>query len=93
MLAQQQVKLHNGFVKATDETVIQLVARALDIDPAGLTVDSDIGSVPEWDSLGHLTIVRLLEEEIGVELSIDDVIECESISDFIEVLSRTLPSP
>ena len=89
----KEPELHNWMVIVNEETVIRVVGKALDVDTSSLSADSEIGSVPEWDSLGHLTIVRLLQEEFAVELSIDDVIECESVQDFVDVISgmSTLP--
>lgn len=85
--------MHNWGVKMTDEKVIEVVAKALDVEASRISVDSEIGSLPEWDSLGHLTIVRSLQEEFGIELSIDDVIECESVRDFVETISEVSGLP
>jgi len=70
------------------DAVLKAIAEALDVDQAKIVRESEIGSVPEWDSLGHLTIVRYLQDTFGVEFTIDDVIECESVQDFIDVLSE-----
>ena len=53
---------------------IQEIARVV-FDDSRLTLhDSDaLGTVPGWDSLGHITFIYSIEDEFGVELTEDEV--------------------
>jgi acyl carrier protein len=34
--------------------------------------------IPEWDSVGHMGLVAALEDEFGIELDVDDIIDMSS---------------
>jgi len=46
------------------------------------------GSIPEWDSLGHMALVSEIEASFGVEFSTEEVIDLSSF----EVASKILKS-
>lgn len=56
------------------EKIRALLAEQLDIDPSKITMDSDIVSDFEADSLDIVDMVMTLEDEFGVEVP-DDAIE------------------
>jgi acyl carrier protein len=43
---------------------------------------------PNWDSLGHMSLVVAIEEEFGVEFEPDDLIEMKSFQDALGILQR-----
>lgn len=49
------------------------------------------GSHAEWDSVAHVTLVALLGEEFGLELSPDEIEEATSFARMLEVVSRHRP--
>ena len=71
-----------------EQRVIRVVASAIQVDPSTLNSDSSLGTVPGWDSLGHLAVISSIESDFGIEMTVDDVVECESISDFVEAISE-----
>jgi|TARA_B110000114_G_C15042209_1_gene377562 acyl carrier protein len=42
--------------------------------------------VPEWDSIGHMTLMSELEEEFKITLETDDIIDFSSYKKGIELL-------
>jgi acyl carrier protein len=44
--------------------------------------------VAEWDSVGHMVLVSALEEALGVELDIDDIIDFSSYKKGKEILKK-----
>lgn len=80
---------HEGAVvqKETIDRIITAVARSLDVDVSQITLESAIGSISEWDSLGHLAVISGVEDEFGVSFSIEEVVEIESVEDFVDLLS------
>ena len=58
----------------TFEKIRALLAEQLDIDPAKITMDSDIMGDFEADSLDIVDMVMTLEDEFGIEVP-DDAIE------------------
>lgn len=76
--------------KSIEEQVIEVLSHTLEVDKSSLTLDSAVGSVPSWDSMGHLAVISALENHFNIQLSVDDVVECESIEDFSEAIKLYL---
>lgn len=44
--------------------------------------------VPKWDSLQHLALVAELEQQFGINLSMDEMVEIRSVRDICNILDR-----
>ena len=69
----------------------EVVANALQIDPARVTDDLDFDSAPEWDSVRHITLILALEGEYGVTISDDDVVELTSYPAIRDLIGAQVP--
>ena len=45
-------------------------------------------SIPEWDSVGHMTLIAGLEEVFDITIEIDDIIDFSSYTRGIELLKK-----
>ena len=45
-------------------------------------------SIPEWDSVGHMTMIGTLEETFKITMEMDDIIDFSSFKKGIETLSK-----
>ena len=60
----------------------------LDIDKNNLSSDLEYNSIPEWDSVGHMSLIASLEEEFSVTLEMDDIIDFSSFEKGKEILKK-----
>tara|TARA_B100001964_G_C14141558_1_gene557679 strand:+ start:278 stop:520 length:243 start_codon:yes stop_codon:yes gene_type:complete len=44
--------------------------------------------IPEWDSIGHMTLIASLEETFNITLETDDIIDFSSVKKGIEILKK-----
>jgi acyl carrier protein len=44
--------------------------------------------IPEWDSIGHMTLVSNLESEFNISIEIDDILDFSSYKKGIEILEK-----
>ena len=44
--------------------------------------------IPEWDSIGHMSLIAALEEEYKISLETDDIIDFSSFEKGIEILIK-----
>ena len=44
--------------------------------------------IPEWDSIGHMTLVSNLESEFNISIDIDDILDFSSYKKGIEILEK-----
>ena len=60
----------------------------LSIDKDKFTDDIKYNDIPEWDSIGHMTLMSGLEEEFKITLETDDIIDFSSYKKGIELLKE-----
>ena len=53
----------------------ELLAKIFSVDASTITDNTTPDTLEGWDSLRHMNLVVALEEEFGVELSDDQVVE------------------
>ena len=58
------------------------------ISEEGVIASLKYQSHPNWDSLGHMTLVAALELELSISMDMDDVIDLESFEKGIEILAK-----
>ena len=44
--------------------------------------------IPEWDSIGHMTLMSGLEEGFGITMETDDIIDFSSYGKGIKILKK-----
>tara|TARA_Y100000294_G_scaffold154148_1_gene153658 strand:+ start:143 stop:382 length:240 start_codon:yes stop_codon:yes gene_type:complete len=44
--------------------------------------------IPEWDSIGHMTLMSALEEGFSISMETDDIVEFSSFEKGIEILKK-----
>ena len=53
--------------------MLNLIAEALEVDPGTITPETKIADVDEWNSIGWLTIMSLVDERLNVQINSKDV--------------------
>ena len=44
--------------------------------------------IPEWDSIGHMTLISGLEEEFNISMETDDIVDFSSFKKGKEILKK-----
>ena len=68
------------------DRVAAIFEKVFDLEPAEFSEKLTPEDVLRWDSLGHMTLVMELEEQFGVHLEVDDVMELTSAGKIMEIL-------
>jgi len=58
-----------------------------------LTLDDTRGTVAEWDSMGDLLLLSMLEEDLGIVVSADDVAAIGSTREIAALLEKNNAFP
>lgn len=69
------------------EKYIAAFAEALEIDEdkvEGLQYQE----IPEWDSVGHMSLIAAIEETFDIMMDTDDIIDFSSFEKGIEILGK-----
>lgn len=70
--------------------VFEIVAQVCDTDVANVTLESTIGDFPAWDSMGHLTILQQVEEDLEVSFEPEEMMDLEDVNDIIKAVEAKL---
>ena len=60
----------------------------LGIDASQVTDELRYNTIPQWDSIAHMSVVAALEEAFGVMIDMDDVIDMSSVGKAREILRK-----
>tara|TARA_B100001027_G_scaffold215840_1_gene190671 strand:- start:9 stop:248 length:240 start_codon:yes stop_codon:yes gene_type:complete len=44
--------------------------------------------IPEWDSIGHMTLISALEEAFKISFETDDIVDYSSYKKGVEILNK-----
>jgi acyl carrier protein len=44
--------------------------------------------IPEWDSIGHMTLISGLEEGFNISMETDDIVDFSSFKKGVEILKK-----
>jgi acyl carrier protein len=56
--------------------------------PGKIRADSALQAMEGWDSLGMVSFISLVAERHGVELAVEDLQECATVTDLLAMLQR-----
>ena len=66
----------------------QAFVDSLSIDQKLLNKDLKYNEVPEWDSIGHMTLMSDLEEKFKINIDTDDIVDFSSFKKGMEILKK-----
>ena len=62
--------------------------KSLSIDKKSFSEKIKYNDIPEWDSIGHMTLMSALEDEFKISLETDDIIDFSSFKKGINILKK-----
>lgn len=73
----------------TETEILEIIAKALNVDINSLSVDSSADNIDEWDSLGHLGVLVALDKAFDGKLAgLAEMASADSINKIIQILKR-----
>ncbi len=70
------------------EKVKDIITQTLQIERNVVTDELSINDIPEWDSVGNLTIIQSIEEDLEVEIPIENLFELTSVKLLVEEVNK-----
>jgi len=62
--------------------------KSLSINNNKFSENIKYNEIPEWDSIGHMTLMSGLEEGFGITMDTDDIVDFSSFKKGIEILKK-----
>lgn len=60
----------------------------LDVEEDKITDSLEYEGIPEWDSVGHMSLVACIEEAFDIIMETEDIIDFNSFQKGIELLKK-----
>lgn len=73
------------------ERLLTLVAEALQVSRDVVTPSLASAELEEWDSLAHLRILMLVEEEFEIRVEMEVAGQLDSVSEIFDYIRRFIP--
>ena len=70
------------------EKYISIFIEAIAIEKTKFNEGIEDNEIPEWDSIGHMTLMTGLEEGFGISIETDDIVDFSSFKKGIEILKK-----
>ena len=66
----------------------KLFMDALSLKEEKISDSLKYNDVPEWDSIGHMSLISAIEEAFNISMETDDIIDFSSYKKGMEILSN-----
>ena len=66
----------------------KIFIESLSIEPESFNENIKYNEIPEWDSIGHMTLMSGLEEGFKIAMETDDIVEFDSYKTGVEILKK-----
>jgi acyl carrier protein len=70
-----------------EQTLFSLIETALNSKPGSVNIETTSANIEGWDSLGHLSILSALNEELGEEDEDPRLASADSVKEILEILN------
>ena len=65
-----------------------IFTKSLSIDSKKFNKNLKYNEIQEWDSIGHMSLMSALEEDFGITMETDDIVDFSSYKKGIEILKK-----
>jgi len=70
-----------------NKEIMEIIAKALNVNPSNVTLDSSADNVEEWDSLGHLGVLVALDKAFDGKLAgLAEMATADSVGKIMQIL-------
>ena len=66
----------------------KIFIESLSIDPKAFNENLKYNEIPEWDSIGHMTLISGLEDGFQISMETDDIVDFSSFKRGIDILKK-----
>lgn len=71
----------------TEQKLKKIMMDLFEIKEGEITDESSIDNVENWDSLKHINLIIAIEEQLGLSMSADEIVEMTSFAKIKRILT------
>jgi len=69
---------------------LDLIADALEVELSGLSFDTILHELDEWDSIGQLSFIGLVDDNFSIDIDVEKLTECSTISQLFDYINTSI---
>lgn len=69
-----------------EQKLKQIMANIFEVGEDEITDDSSIDNIENWDSLKHINLIIAIEEQFGISIDEDEMLEMTSFTEIKRIL-------
>ncbi len=72
----------------TVQEKLQIIADALGTETTNVQPGILLEDIEEWDSMGVISVISVLDKKFGVNLKVDEITALQSVDDILEYMKE-----
>ena len=72
------------------QEVYAIVAKVCEVAVNEINDNTSIGDYPQWDSVGQLTIISMVEETFNINFEPEEMMEMEDVNDIVKAVEAKM---
>ncbi len=74
-----------------EKKIIKILCRLFKCDSSTFLNDAvGPGDIPQWDSMGHISLMIEIHKEFGIEVPLGDTLEMKSIKELVNLMEKLI---
>jgi acyl carrier protein len=86
--ASEEIDRQESFVTIDREEVKKIFCKELDIATDQITDTLEYNTIPEWDSIGHMSLVAGLEEKFDIMIDTEDMVDMSTFAIACDIVQK-----
>jgi acyl carrier protein len=76
-------------VKEIETRLKGFLAKQFQVGEESISEDLSFGDLPQWDSLGHMSLMAAIENQFGVEVNADSIADLVNYQAILNYLKKS----
>lgn len=66
--------------------VQEILGELFDVEPGAVSLETKASDIPEWNSIGHLSLCGALDEAFEIKCAVNEISEMNSVRTIVSII-------
>lgn len=72
------------------KNIQEIICDVLDDETIQITEETAVNDIKDWDSVAHMTIMAMIENEFGIQMDINEIVKVKTIKEILNSVENVL---
>lgn len=72
------------------KNIQEIICDVLDDETIQITEETAVNDIKDWDSVAHMTIMAMIENEFGIQMDINEIVKVRTIKEMLNSVENAL---